>query len=73
MSTAFSTNLRIADFNGDGRTDFVVGDLRTTLGTKGYLQNAAGRFRISDVLDTSWNDAPFGEEGPFLLASPWGI
>jgi hypothetical protein len=62
-----STNLRIADFNRDGLPDFVVGDLRIERGTKIYLQDRRGRFRISDVLDTSWNDAPFGEEGPFIL------
>jgi hypothetical protein len=62
-----STNLRIADFNRDGLPDFVVGDLRIERGTKIYLQDRRGKFRISDILDTSWNDAPFGEEGPFIL------
>ena len=67
VSTEYSTNLRIADFNGDGLEDFVVGDLRTTRGTKVYLQTRAGKFKVSRVLDTSWNDAPQGDEGPFLL------
>ena len=62
-----TTNLRIADFNGDGLADFVLGDARIDRGTKIYLQNPSGKFRVSDVLDLSWNDAPFGEEGPLVL------
>jgi hypothetical protein len=66
-SLGHTTNLRIADFDGDGLPDFVVGDLRIERGTKVYLQKPNGKFKVADVLDTSWNDAPFGEDGPFIL------
>lgn len=56
ISTEFSTNLRIQDFNGDGRRDFVVGDNRNIRGTKVFLQGLGGTFAVSDVLDTSWTD-----------------
>lgn len=54
ISTEFSTNLRIQDFNADGRPDFVVGDNRNRLGTKVFLQGPGGTFAVSDMLDTSW-------------------
>lgn len=56
ISTTFSTNLRIQDFNGDGRQDFVVGDSTNILGTKVFLQGLGGSFAVSDVLDTGWAD-----------------
>lgn len=54
ISTEFSTNLRIQDFDRDGRRDFVVGDNRNRLGTKVFLQAPGVTFALSDVLDTSW-------------------
>jgi hypothetical protein len=63
ISAQFTTNLRIADFNRDGRPDFVVGDNRNLRGTKVFLQRSAGTFRASAMLDTSWmnpNDLVFG-------------
>ena len=63
ISTAFSSYLRIADFNGDDRPDFVVGDLRLELGMKVFLQTRAGKFTVGQRLDTSWNNAPGIQEG----------
>lgn len=56
ITSEFCTNLRIADFNGDGRNDFVVGDNRNVNGTKVFLQTATGTFSVSQTLDTSWTD-----------------
>ena len=56
VSTEFSTNLRIADFNKDGLNDFVVGHNRNVLGTKVYIQGPVGTFAVSATLDTSWTN-----------------
>jgi hypothetical protein len=53
----FCTNLRIADFNGDGRSDFVVGDLASG-GNRVfvYLQTTSGAFaKVTPGLDVAWN------------------
>ncbi|MEM9555725.1 MAG: VCBS repeat-containing protein [Acidobacteriota bacterium] len=49
------TYLRIADFDGNGLGDFVVGDNRTTNGVFVYLQNPVGVFtQVAPGLDISW-------------------
>ncbi len=51
----FCTYLRIADFNEDGRNDFVVGDNRVTNGTFVYLQGPPGTFnKVLPGLDVGW-------------------
>lgn len=51
----FCTNLREADFNGDGQRDFVVGDNRVTNGMFVYLQGPAGVFTpVAGGLDVTW-------------------
>ena len=51
----FCTNLREADFNGDGQRDFVVGDNRVTKGMFVYLQGPPGTFTpVAGGLDVSW-------------------
>ncbi len=51
----YCTNLRIADFNGDGLKDFVVGDNRVTKGMYIYRQGPVGTFTpVAPGLDVSW-------------------
>lgn len=51
----FCTNLREADFNGDGLKDFVVGDNRVTKGMNVYLQGPVGNFDpVNPGLDLGW-------------------
>lgn len=56
-ATTFCTDLRIYDFDSDGRLDFVVGDNRNILGTTVYLQASPGFFNPHFTLDTSWTDS----------------
>ena len=58
VSVMGTTNLRIADFNGDGRPDLVIGDAFVTGGVQVLLQNPAGRFRRGDRLGLEWHDGP---------------
>ena len=56
----FCTNLREADFNNDGLTDFVVGDNRVTNGMFVYLQGPVGTFTpVGAGLNVTWA-APTG-------------
>ena len=51
----FCTNLREADFNGDGLKDFVVGDNRVTKGMFVYLQGPVGTFTpVAPGLNINW-------------------
>ena len=53
--SVFCTNLREADFNGDGLRDFVVGDNRVTSGMSVYLQGPIGSFTpVAGGLDVTW-------------------
>ena len=71
VSVRGTTSLRIADFNEDGRPDFVIGDAFVTGGIQVFLQNPAGRFRRGDRLDLAWHDGPGTTSGsadsPILL------
>lgn len=57
VASSFCTNLRVSDFNADGRNDFVVGDETLGAGMFVYLQSSAGTFeKVTSGLDvSSWN------------------
>ena len=70
VSVQGTTSLRIADFNEDGRPDFVIGDAFVAGGIQVFLQNPAGRFRRGDRLDLAWHDGPSttsSDDSPILF------
>ncbi|MEO1086927.1 MAG: VCBS repeat-containing protein, partial [Acidobacteriota bacterium] len=61
------TYLRTADFNGDGQTDFVVGDHMFAGGVHIYIQSSGTFAKITPGLDLSWA-SPTGAQCNCLFA-----